>query len=116
MNLCTNARDALNAKYPGYHEDKVVRIVVGAFQKPDHSRWLRLTVEDHGPGIPPEILSRIFDPFFTTKSRDQGSGLGLSISHGIVRDHGGELRLETEPGRWTRAHVELPVDSGCTGT
>jgi signal transduction histidine kinase len=54
----------------------------------------------------------MFDPFYTTKGRDQGTGLGLSISHGIVKDHQGELGVESEPGRFTRMHVELPVENG----
>lgn len=70
---------------------------------------VRLTVEDHGPGIPPGIRDRVFDPFFTTKGHATFSGLGLSIAHGIVRAHGGEMRLESEPGRFTRVHVELPA-------
>jgi signal transduction histidine kinase len=73
-------------------------------------RWLRLTVADQGPGIPPEIQARIFDPFFTTKPRDKGSGLGLSISHGIAKDHHGALHFETEPGVGTQFHLELPVE------
>ena len=137
MNLLTNARDALNAKYPGYHEDKTLAITgrelrdnaecgmgnaeygfTGVTSSIPHSeiriphspdrRWLRLTVADRGAGIPAEIQGRIFDPFFTTKPRDQGSGLGLAISHGIVRDHGGRLTFETTPGEGTRFHLELP--------
>jgi nitrogen fixation/metabolism regulation signal transduction histidine kinase len=74
------------------------------------SDTIRLTVEDHGCGIPEAIRQRIFDPFFTTKPHDKGTGLGLSISHGIVKDHGGRLSVESEPGRWTRFHVDLPID------
>ncbi|OGV73860.1 MAG: hypothetical protein A3K19_09690 [Lentisphaerae bacterium RIFOXYB12_FULL_65_16] len=197
MNLLTNARDALNEKYPGYHADKIVRVTAreignaevgtrnaerggrevisdqlsvisdqwsvisgqprplsgvegssvvsggvgektpisdlrpagveegGAEDralkpetrnlKPAPVRWLRLTVEDHGPGIPPEIRGRIFDPFFTTKPKDKGTGLGLSISHGIVKDHGGVLSVESEVGKHTRFHVDLPVGENAEG-
>ncbi|MBI5685034.1 MAG: PAS domain S-box protein [Verrucomicrobia bacterium] len=108
MNLLTNARDALNEKYAGYHDDKIIRISAGVFEK-DGKPWIRMTVEDHGPGIPANIRNRIFDPFYTTKPAGKGTGLGLSISHGIVKDHGGELHFETEPGRHTRFHVDLPV-------
>jgi signal transduction histidine kinase len=111
MNLLTNARDALNEKYPGCHDDKLILVGGGLFEKAGR-RWIRISVEDHGTGIPAEVRDRIFDPFFTTKPRDKGTGLGLSISHGIVKDHHGELTFETEPGHWTRFHVDLPVDNG----
>ncbi len=111
MNLLTNARDALNAKYPAYHADKIIRIDCVMFQQ-DGRRWFRITVRDNGTGIPSEIMERMFDPFFTTKPRDEGTGLGLSISHGIVKDHHGELYFETEPGQYTKAILILPVDNG----
>jgi len=110
MNLMTNARDALNEKYPGFHEDKVIMITARRFEK-DGKLWIRLTVEDHGPGIPSEIQTRVFDPFFTTKPKGLGTGIGLSISHGIIRDHGGKLHLETEVGRFTRFHMDLSADN-----
>lgn len=75
------------------------------------SRWIRITIEDHGIGIADQVTFCIFDPFFTTKPRDKGTGLGLSISHGIVKDHFGTLRFETDPGRYTRFHVEFPVET-----
>ena len=144
MNLLTNARDALNAKYPGHHEDKIARISArvirdaanaergtrnaegrededpsalptSEFRVPSSDAprsYLRLTVEDHGGGIPEKIRQRIFDPFFTTKPRDKGTGLGLSISHGIVKDHGGALSVESKEGEWTRFHVSLPIAAG----
>ena len=111
MNLITNARDALNAKFVGYHADKIIRIECMMFQR-EGRRWFQITVKDNGTGIPAEIMERIFDPFFTTKPRDEGTGLGLSISHGIVKDHHGELYFETEPGEYTKAIVVLPVDNG----
>jgi len=111
MNLLTNARDALNARYPKLDEDKIVRIVARSVSE-SGKEWIRLTVEDHGAGIPEEIVERIFDPFFTTKPRDKGTGLGLSISHGIIRDHGGSLSIESKPGVYTRFIVKLPIDNG----
>jgi PAS domain S-box-containing protein len=129
MNLITNARDALNTRYPGFDEDKKIRISAEVVRHPssvvshqlpekatpitDHrsliTDTIRLTVEDHGCGIPEAIRQRIFDPFFTTKPRDKGTGLGLSISHGIVKDHGGALSVESEPRQWTRFYVDLPI-------
>lgn len=116
LNLVTNARDALNARFPG--EDARKRIAVRAVSvSRDDRRGVRLTVEDQGAGIPAAIRDRVFDPFFTTKSRDQGTGLGLSISYGIVREHHGTLSVESEENAYTRFTVELPVlDEGDTGS
>ena len=111
MNLVTNARDALNARYPSHHPDKAINLAACLLLR-EERRWIRVTVEDHGMGITPEVRERMFDPFFTTKPRDQGTGLGLSISHGIVKEHHGEIRVESEPGQFTRIHVDLPVDNG----
>lgn len=111
MNLITNARDALNERYPEHHPDKVLMLHAQLLEKAGR-RWIRVTVEDHGSGIPPDVRDRIFDPFFTTKGRNQGTGLGLSISHGIVKEHHGEWTVDSEPGHFTRMQVDLPVDNG----
>ena len=111
MNLLTNARDALNQRYPGHDENKKVIISARVIEEGER-RHLRLTVEDHGLGIPGDLHERIFEPFFTTKPHDKGTGLGLSISHGIVKDHGGELRVESTVGEFTRFHLDLPLDNG----
>ncbi len=67
-----------------------------------------LEVEDTGPGIPQELLSRIFEPFFTTKTGGKGTGLGLAICHGIVKRHGGEIEVESKPGEGALFRVKLP--------
>ena len=119
MSLLTNARDALNEKYPGCDDNKVIVLraeletgeesLPSKLRPPHSSSRIRLTVEDHGPGIPDALRERMFEPFFTTKDRTQSAGLGLSVSHGIVREHGGELSVASEIGQWTRIHVDLPV-------
>ena len=111
MNLITNARDALNERYPKYDPNKQITVISQVIVK-EKLKWLRTTVEDHGIGIPPEIKAQMFDPFFTTKPKEIGTGLGLSISYGIVHDHHGQLHVESEPGQYTRFHLDLPVDNG----
>lgn len=69
----------------------------------------RLLVADDGRGIPQDALPEVFDPFYTTRIRDGGSGLGLSVAHGIVEDHGGAIRIESKAGDGTRVIVELPL-------
>lgn len=70
---------------------------------------VRFIVEDNGTGISEEVIHKIFDPFFTTKEPGQGTGLGLSLAYGIIRDHGGDIEVESEPGSWTRFTVLLPA-------
>jgi two-component system, NtrC family, sensor kinase len=70
---------------------------------------VRLIFQDNGSGIPPEIIGRIFDPFFSTKKSGEGTGLGLSVSYGIINEHGGDIQAESEQGQWTRFTIELPV-------
>lgn len=110
LNLVTNARDALNTRYERYHEDKRIRVTARELVE-ENARWVRLIVEDHGVGIPADELDRIFLPFVSTKSSQQGTGLGLSVSRGIVAEHGGRLSAESEVGAYTRFFVDLPAAS-----
>jgi len=71
---------------------------------------IEIHVRDNGTGIPESALERIFNPFYTTKPTDQGTGLGLSLSIDIIRQHGGEIRVETEEGEYTDMIVVLPLD------
>jgi signal transduction histidine kinase len=110
MNLVTNARDALNERHRGHDTNKHIYIRASSIH--DASKGLdhvRLTVEDNGGGIPEQILAQIFHPFFTTKGRDQGTGLGLSVSHGIAHEHEGELSVETRIGEGTCFLLDLPA-------
>jgi two-component system NtrC family sensor kinase len=70
---------------------------------------LTIEFEDDGAGIPEEHLGQVFDPFFTTKDIGEGTGLGLSVSYGIIKDHGGEIRVESQRGGFTRFTILLPA-------
>jgi polar amino acid transport system substrate-binding protein len=100
VNLLVNACQALPAP------DRAVRLAT----RHDAARGeVILSVEDEGVGIPPEHLSRITDPFFTTKRETGGTGLGLSVSARIVKEHGGTLEFRSEPGAGTVAALVLPA-------
>ncbi|HEV7815828.1 MAG TPA: ATP-binding protein, partial [Janthinobacterium sp.] len=72
--------------------------------------WVWIEIGDNGVGIPQANLTRIFEPFFTTKPVGSGTGLGLSLSYGIVAKHGGRIDVESEPGKGTRFTVRLPIE------
>jgi PAS domain S-box-containing protein len=74
--------------------------------------YVRISVADNGPGISPENITIIFDPFFTTKPAGSGSGLGLSVCHGIIAEHGGNIYAESTPGKGTTFTIELPIATG----
>jgi two-component system NtrC family sensor kinase len=108
MNLISNARYALNEKYPGAHEDKVLEIR-GERIAVDGAPFVRIAFRDQGVGIPAHLVHKVMDPFFSTKPAGKGTGLGLSISHGIVFDHGGRLAIESVEGEFTNVFVDLPA-------
>jgi signal transduction histidine kinase len=97
MNLLTNAAQAMG--------DRGGTIRVSAQSRDGR---VLLIVSDDGPGIPADVLPRIFDPFFTTKDVGEGSGLGLSIVHGIVERHGGQIDVDSKPGQGTTFTVSFP--------
>ncbi len=72
---------------------------------------IEIRVRDNGSGIPADVVEKIFNPFFTTKPTNEGTGLGLALSNDIVREHGGAIKVETEPGSFTEMLVELPLES-----
>jgi signal transduction histidine kinase len=107
MNLAVNARDAM----PG---GGTLAIAVGPADPPagaprdGPARWCRLSVRDTGPGMAPEVMANAFEPFFTTKQPGHGTGLGLATVYGIVRQHGGDVRLGPAPGSGLVVEVLLP--------
>ncbi len=112
LNLCVNARDAMpdgGALQLGAHNIEVDATLSDCVSEPVPGSYVCLSVTDGGTGMPAHIRSQIFDPFFTTKGPGKGSGLGLSTVLGIVRSHGGILRLQSEPGRGSRFEVYLPA-------
>ena len=113
MNLCTNAYHAMGEE-GGVLEIKLSEVVLDpefAAQLPDLSPgpYMLLTVGDTGHGIDKAIMTRIFEPYFTTKEMDRGTGLGLSMVHGIVTSYGGAITVDSEPGEGTTFHVYLPM-------
>ncbi len=108
INLLMNSRDALNLRFEGYDEEKKLRLA-GSILENTSGNFVRITVEDRGAGVSPEIMTQIFDPFFTTKSRTEGTGLGLAISRSIARAHHGDLTVDRVGQQHTRFHLDLPV-------
>jgi len=110
MNLCTNAAHAMREK--GGDLEVTVAEVSPSLDLTAHGMkegpCVALTVRDTGVGMTPEIVERIFDPFFTTKDHTEGTGLGLSVVHGIVEQHEGCITVESEPGKGSAFTVYLP--------
>jgi two-component system, NtrC family, sensor kinase len=97
LNLFLNARDAM----PG---GGMLEVRTAA-----HNGSVEIEIADTGAGIPREDIHRIFDPFFTTKPNGRGTGLGLSVSYGIIKEHAGKIDVRSTPGKGTSFHVEFPA-------
>jgi PAS domain S-box-containing protein len=106
LNILLNAEQALTGTGQGK------RRITFTTRLDREQRRVTARIEDTGPGIPPQLLSRIFDPFFTTKPVGTGTGLGLSIAHGIVSEHGGTLHAENSRGGGAIFIFELPTGAG----
>ena len=115
MNLCINASHAME-QTGGDLTVSVTTLALdddSAGDYPDLSsgRHVKVTVSDTGPGIDPEDIDRIFDPYFTTKEVGKGSGMGLAVVHGIVKNHNGAISVDSKPGMGTTFDVVFPVTS-----
>ncbi len=104
INLCVNAADAI-----GRQQGELLVSLKKHEQQADETDWLVLSVSDNGCGIDSELKKRIFEPYFTTKEKEQGTGMGLAMLHGIVKRHGGEIEVESEVGSGTTFSIFLPV-------
>jgi len=109
VNLLINARDATEDEYQRDGGGTLGEIVMRSrWAGQNGSRPVQVQVIDRGTGIPSEVQRRVFEPFFTTKGPDRGTGLGLSVTQGIVEEIGGILELESEPGKGTKVTMSLP--------
>ena len=113
MNLCANASYAMQDQ-GGVLTVALNKVEINEADSPAlggaaPGDYLKLSVSDTGPGIPPELVSRIFEPFFTTKKAGEGTGMGLALVYGIVKSYGGGISLDNNPGRGACFNVFLPV-------
>jgi PAS domain S-box-containing protein len=113
MNLCTNAAHAMRKK-GGVLSVSLADVELDADYAAKHfdikpGPYLKLSVRDTGQGISSDLLGQIFDPFFTTKQQGEGTGMGLSVVHGIVKSHGGTISVYSEPGEGSIFNVYLPA-------
>lgn len=113
MNLCTNASHAMMEK-GGILQVNLKNMELDSdftAQYPDMKpgSYLHLTVSDTGHGMSPDVLNRIFEPYFTTKEKGSGTGLGLAVVHGIVKSHGGIIKVESEKGKGSAFHLFFPI-------
>ena len=113
MNLCTNASHAMQEKggilTVSLTDEELGEEFAERHRDVAPGSFIRLKVSDTGHGMPSDILENIFDPFFTTKKREEGTGLGLSVVHGIVKGHGGFVTVSSKIGRGSTFEVYLPV-------
>jgi PAS domain S-box-containing protein len=113
LNLCTNAAQAMEPG-PGLLEITLSKRQLEAkdlhaFPNLRKGSYIELKVKDNGKGMKPKVAERVFEPFFTTKPRGQGTGLGLSVVHGIVTSHGGSITVKSSPQKGTEFTVLLPA-------
>jgi CheY-like chemotaxis protein len=113
LNLCSNASDAM-AETGGILTVSLEPVSLTQLETSIDANltsgdYVKLTVKDIGPGITAENMERIFDPYFTTKTVDKGTGMGLAVVHGIVKSHGGGIRVSSQPGHGAAFEIYIPA-------
>jgi CheY-like chemotaxis protein len=116
MNLCANAAHAMKDTR-GILEIGLDEVILDADSSSRQKNlkpgaYLRLMVSDTGHGIPQAVMERIFEPYFTTKKTGEGTGMGLAVIHGIVKNHNGDISVYSEPGQGTSFHLFFPKIEG----
>jgi CheY-like chemotaxis protein len=116
LNLCINARDSMRGSGAiriALKPAARIRAVCASCRQKVDGNIVELSVRDTGPGIPSTVMDRMFEPFYSTKDVGRGSGMGLSLAHGIVHEHGGHILVDSMPNERTKFQVLLPApDSG----
>ena len=108
MNVCTNAYHAMETT-GGVLTLSLEETPPGSALKHGNGRYCCLTISDTGTGIPPELIDNIYDPYFTTKEQGKGSGLGLSVVHGIVKSYKGTIDITSDIGKGTAVKIYFPM-------
>jgi CheY-like chemotaxis protein len=113
MNLCTNSAHAmkndggtLKINLTDQHIDKAD---TASIQEPEPGDYIKIEVSDTGTGITPQVMEKMFEPYFTTKNQAEGTGMGLAVVQGIVKDIGGTIKVDTTLGRGTVFTVFIPI-------
>jgi PAS domain S-box-containing protein len=117
LNLCINARDAMGgtgAIRIGVRQPAHIHAVCASCRQKVNGRFVELFVRDTGPGIAPQVMDRMFEPFYSTKETGRGSGMGLSLAHGIVHEHGGHIVVDSLVNERTKFRVLLPAPDAAT--
>ena len=110
LNLISNARHALSEKFPGANSEKILTISARTVFVKQEKR-IKIKFHDKGGGIPANLLEQVMRPFVTTKPAGLGTGLGLSLSHQIIQQHGGTIQIDSQKGEYTCVTVDLPAKS-----
>ena len=116
MNMCINARDAIDDENGTIEitleKTQASNIECSSCHKPINGEYVKITIRDNGIGMDNHTIHNIFDPFYTTKPVNKGTGMGLSVVHGILHDHNGHLYVKSEPGKGTEFGLFFPVYHG----